>query len=84
MKSRRVKNRLPRITMLAMSAQELCRFSNAVEQGVAMMGTLCQLVRTLADLVERFEKRSEAAAKPNRTRNAAAVQEKAGKHEKVG
>jgi hypothetical protein len=64
--------RLPRLTMLAYSAQELQRFSERCEQLSASVLALVDLVGRLQMQVEKLERRSNAAHKANATRKAAA------------
>ena len=68
MAGKRRKLRLPRVTVLALSARELQRFSENVERANTLAVDLAQLVGRLGQLVEDLEKRGVAASKANATR----------------
>lgn len=58
-KKRKTKRALPRLTMLAYSAQDLARFVLAAEQMVAAAGDLIMLARQLRDREDAREARQQ-------------------------
>ncbi len=75
MGSQRKRQRLPRVTVLAYSAQDLQRFANSVEQLTTAALTLTSLVGALRDQVDRLtchQSPGQRAAATRRARQAVA------------
>jgi hypothetical protein len=68
MVKRKQKPRLPRVSVLAVSEKQLRRFSEAMEQGIALVGDLMELVGRLTRAAQIIDARHAAAKKANATR----------------